>query len=318
MGCLDNIISIPDCNEIPSLSGFSITDLAGITVKKAANVATEKYMTGLNLLKDVRRKAVLEVKNDIIKFMQSNGLAPMTITSTWNTKDVSSSSVKLATNLGDFRGIVVKSQKRNCLIKKIHIKTVYVMADYDGELILRVEDGEFSYPYPFTSVSGVTNRININFTAEGDELYLLLPDTVDVFHVLPNCQCSGNQKKSDCAKVIGYYNGIETKTEGYGIYADVQCKCVYDYILCQLSTDGLLGEAVMYKAGVNIMDEQIKGDRLNYFTTYGRVQAEMTKAEWENKYIELWNGLIQALPKWLQRVDNCGCIECGSERRANI
>lgn len=317
--CLNDIISVPDCDNEESLSGFSVNDLPGITIKSAAQVASEKFMSGINLIKDAKRRAILQVRNDVVTFLQANGYVPSIARGVWSTLDKRDGSLKAATSLGDYRGIVVKSQQKNCLIRKIHLPAVYVKANYTGSLTLVIEDGEKSYTYAFDSVAGSISKVYVNFTAETDEVYILLPDTVDVYSVTPNCQCGGRSTpKSDCAKVMGYYNGIETKSEGFGIWADVVCKCDYDNLLCYLATNGMLGEIVLYKTGVNIMDESIKTDRLNYFTTYKRDEAEATKAEWSNIYAEKWNTLIQALPNVLPTIDKCGCIDCGSRRMANI
>jgi hypothetical protein len=319
--CLDNIISIPDgCSEPEtSLSGFAITDLPGVSIKQSAAIADEKFVTGIDLLKDARRRAILQIRNDLVAFLQGNGYVPQLVQRIWSTLDRRDGTLKPATNLGDHRGIVVKAQKKNCLLRKIHIPYVYVKADHTGSLVLRIEDGENSYPFAFESVAGSISKVAVNFTAETDEVYLLLPDTLDVYSVVPNCQCGGSTTpKSDCAKVVGYYNGIETKSEGFGVWADVQCKCDYAYLLCQLATEGMMGEIVLYKTGINIMDERLKTDRLNHFTIYGREEAESIKAEWTRIYNEKWNTLITSLPALLPRMDKCGCIECGNYRSANI
>lgn len=319
--CLDNIISIPDeCGESEaSLSGLAISDLPGITIKQTAEIASEKFISGVNLLKDARRRAILQLRNDLISYLQGNGYVPKLVQRIWSTLDKRDGSMRPATSLGDYRGIVIRSQQKNCLLRKLHIPYVYVKADHTGTLVFRIEDGENSYPFSFDSVAGSISKVAVNFTAETDEVYILLPDVLDVYSVLPNCQCGGSTTpKSDCAKVLGYYNGIETKSEGFGIWAEVQCKCDYSYLLCHLATEGLMGEILLYKTGVNIMDERLQTDRLNYFTTYGRPEAERIKEEWSALYNEKWNTLIAALPSLLPTIDKCGCIECGNYRAANV
>ncbi|HYD19944.1 MAG TPA: hypothetical protein VEB40_00610 [Flavipsychrobacter sp.] len=321
LSCLDNIVSIPDgCMETEtSLSGFSITDLPGVTIKLGAAIADEKFVSGLNLLKDARRRAILQIRNDLLGYLHGNGYVTQSVQRTWSTLDRRDGSLKAATSLGDYRGIVVKSQRRNCGLRKLHIPYTYIKANHTGSLVLRIEDGEHSYPFSFDSVAGSISKVAVNFTAESDEVYLLLPDVLDVYSVVPNCQCGGSTTpKSDCAKVVGYYNGIETKSEGFGIWAEVQCKCEYSYLLCQLATEGLFGEVLLYKTGVNIMDERTKTDRLNYFTIYGTEEAEAIRQEWTELYNEKWNSLITSLPGLLPRLDKCGCIECGNYRAANI
>lgn len=316
--CLDNIISIPECGEQESLSGRSITDLPGIGITQAANIASEKFMTGLNLLRDARRRAILDIQTDLIGFLQGNGFVPKIFQKTWSTLYKLTGGTVEGTDIGDYRGIVLKTQVKNCLLKKLYIPYVHIYPAYTGTVVLRIEDGENAYPYTVQLVAGEPIKVRVNFTAVTDEVYILLPDYVGVYSVTPNCQCSSTHAKSDCAKVIGYYNGIETKSEGFGIWADVQCKCDYGYILCQLATDGMLGEIVMYKTGVNIMDERLKTDRLNYFTTYGREEAVGIKAEWQQEYVARFNRMLDAMGSYLPRIDKCGCIECGSYRIANV
>lgn len=318
LACLEHIISIPGCGNEESLSGYSITDLTGISIKQSANVATEKHVSGLNLLRDVRRRAYMAVRNDVITFLKGNGYIANSTTSAWSTMELRDGSIEAATSAGDYRGIVIKKTQRGSVLHKMHIPYVMVKAAHTGTLLLRVEDGENAITYPFESVSGSISKVKINYTAESDVVYLLLPDTIDVYSVKPNCSCGGSSTpKSKYFTTKGYYNGIETKQEGFGIWTDVVGKCEYDYLLCYLATDGLLGEIVMYKAGVFIMDEQIKSDRFNYYTVYDKEQAAQTGQEWENHYRERFNTLVQSLPKILPNIDPL-CIDCRSRRIANV
>lgn len=79
-----------------------------------------------------------------------------------------------------------------------------------------------------------------------------------------------------------------------------------------------MGEIALYKTGINIMDERIKTDRINYFTTYGQAEAESIKAEWTAIYQDKWKSLIESLPAILPGMDKCGCVSCGSYRAANV
>lgn len=138
---------------------------------------------------------------------------------TWSTLDKRDGSIKLATNLGDFRGIVVK--KRRQQKGALFIPYIYIKSDHTGALVLRIEDGEHSYPFTFDSVAGSISKVGVNFNASGEEVHILLPDVIDVYSVQPNMQI-GMLPKCDFATCVGYCNGLETEGESFGIWANVE------------------------------------------------------------------------------------------------
>lgn len=315
--CLDNIISIPDCGEQISLSGFSITDLSGLSIKRTAKVADERYMSGINLMADKRRLAILKIRNDVIAFVAGNGYQANTVKGVWQSRTKKIGGLIGAGEAGQYRGMVIYSRRSDCLLQKVYIPTVYVKTNVTGTLVLRVIDGNVIYAFPYDSIAGTTMAVDIDFTAEFREVKIMLPSDTQVYSLEPNCQCN-NLPKSDCVESFGIDNNVMDKTEAYGIYADIQCKCDYTYLLCALAKQGLLGEAVLYLTGALIAEEAVSSDRLNFETLYGAEQWAVKAKEWEAVYIEKWNTLVQSLPKLLPTIDKCGCIECKTQVKANV
>lgn len=316
--CLNNIFSIKACAGEPekSLSGFDLFDLPGISINQAAQIADADYMTGINLLKDKRRLAILKLKNDLLAYLQSAGYLAATLTDTFRGGDLAASGNITPIGAG-WRGMVAYSKKR-CGIRRLFISDIYVKVDYTGPLVIRIEEGNgLFYDYNVNVTAGVINVFGVDFSAESEEVRVLIPGTMPAYSVTPNCGCG--QSGNDCVKVSGISNGTLSSVESYGVWADIQCRCDYDQLLCALGRDGLFGEVALYLTGVLIMDEAIKTDRLNYFTTYGAEQAAATKREWELEYGEKWNVLIASLYAILPKLDNCGCIDCtGISVRANV
>jgi hypothetical protein len=285
----------------------------------AASIADADYIQGITLLKDKRRLALLKIQNDLMKFLHANGYIANLFSSLWRSGETRSKTIEGGA-ADQFRGAVFYTKtdsKKACLLKRMQIPAVYIKADYDGAAILTIVDGPNEYDYDVTLYAGKTVKVNVKFKAEYEEVMVLLPSNIPVYSVDPFCDCP--DKKSDCVKVLGISNGGTNTSESYGISCDVQCACDYELILCALANKGLLGEVVMYKTGVEIMDERLKTDRLNYFTTYGRQEAQEIMKEWEARYGDAWNTLITALPKTLLQIDGCGCLDCGGTKiRANV
>jgi len=321
--CLQNIISLREiCDETEeSLSGFDLFDLPGMSIRQAADIADEGYISGKALLKDKRRIATLKIKNDLIKYLQGNDFIPHLITNVFRSGALrrgGEAYIVQPLNNEGWRGTTLYPVRSECKLRKLLVTTVYLKTDFTGPAVLRITDDNDVYDYDVELHEGAIDAIEVNFVSEGTRtLEILLPDSIGVYSVKPDCGCGGTA--NDCARIMGSMGSTTTTNEGFGVWADVQCFCDYDQLLCALGRQGLMGEILMYATGVEVMDERLKTDRLNYFTIYGRDEAKETKSEWSFKYNEAWNSLIGALPKLLPHIDRCGCIDCGGMSiRTNI
>lgn len=320
--CLQNIISIKDpcdpLNTPQSLSGFDLFDLPGLTYKSASQVADSDYVSGLNMLRDKRRLAILKIKNEIFTWLQYGNYIPNSNTDIYRTGELrrmrDSKVIPASTGNGK-RGAVVYGTNPPSALKKVRITDVYIKSDYTGNTKLYVEDGATTYEYLIALNAGKINAISLNFSADTDEVRLVLADNIPVYSVDPNCSCG--DKKSSYAKTAGIDSGATNTQESFGIWADVSYSCDLDYLLCQLSRNTIFGEMMLYLTGALVMDERLKTDRLNYFTIYGQEEAEKIKDEWMLEYGSKWNTLIQSLPNLLPKMDHSGCIQCKGVRIAS-
>lgn len=318
--CLDNLISIKGlCDNDESISGVDLFDLPGMSIEKASAAAGAKAVSGKNLLIDKVRIATLKMKNDLMTFLHGNGYIPNLTTNIFKTGEPPKRpSLIDPANGGQYRGIQIRGAYGNtCIMKKLFVSQVYIKSNLTGAAVMRVEDGNDIYDYDIQLHAGQTDIITINFTAKYTNINILLADTLGVYSVEPNCGC-GTQSNG-CAKTVGLSGAVTTNLQGYGIYADVQCICDYDEMLCKFVKMGILGEILKYGAGIEIMDEITKSDRLNYFTIYGKEAAQETKIEWSGEYANLWNTFIKSLYKILPGIDRCGCIDCGGTQiKSNV
>lgn len=317
--CFDNIISIKDpCatytvqNPAPaSLSGFDLFDLPGISLKKANMIADEDYQSGLNLLKDKRRLAILSIHSELLSVMNANGMIAKSATSIFNTAGEFRGTSATGTGLA---GIRITNKVVSCSLKKMRIENVYVAGyvNVDTETTLTIVDGPTTYNYPITIKPNKTTRVKVAIQAQTNIIYAYVSSTELPYRysINPNCGCGS--KDNSCAAVVGINNGvIEDRNESYGVWADVVCECDYSFLLCALASNSIMGEIVLYKTGVNILDEALKTDRLNYLTIYGKEDCAATKTEWENIYREKWNLLVASLKNTITNIDRCGCVDCG-------
>lgn len=324
--CFDNIISIKDpCatytaeNPAPtSLSGYDLFDLPGVSYKKANLIADENYQGGISLLSDKRRLAILSIHSELMATMNANGMVAKLATDVFNTAGEFRTTT--ATAVGN-AGIRITNKVVNCILKKLRLENIYVAAAVGANTNtnLVVVDGATTYTYPITLKPGKTTKLNVGIQAKSSLVSVYINDNnvLTRSSINPNCGCGANN--NGCASVVGLSNGVEDRNEAYGIWAECLCECDYSLVLCSLASNGLMGEIVLYKTGVNIMDECLKTDRLNYFTIYGKEEAKATKDEWENIYREKWNLLVSSLKNTLYKIDRCGCVDCtGVAIKANI
>lgn len=90
-------------------------------------------------------------------------------------------------------------------------------------------------------------------------------------------------------------------------YFKVNCcadNCDVEEIFCNYSTQ--LAIPFQFLLGVMIMNQRIFSDRLNYFTTVGKEEAEELKAFYQVQYEKYLKGAVKAIPQGILN----GCFEC--------
>jgi len=325
MSCLNNILGIKStCNpstETP-LSGMYITDYPGITIQSAANINDEKTVTGYNYLVDLRRRAMQRLSNDIIAHINTNYRVSSFITNSFKSGEYNTPFTALSQGTtGQRRCMKITSLKSWCRMYKMVLNKVRIYSAETIDVALHIVDtyGGVTYTPTISLEAGVVTEFVVNKVINGTEAIVTIPSDVSVYSNKPDCGCGG-RPKNEYLRFDGINNGTALTTEAYGIECDVTMKCDVSTLVCDMATDGVIGQAAYELCGAMFYDEAVKNHRINYLTIYkGDELKEQAKAGFD-MYSNYINQALAGMANYLGNSDgNCGCVDCGGVQiKSNI
>ena len=311
--CIENIIGVRGvCGnaDTESLSGYYISDYPGITIKTASQINDEKTITGYNYLLDLRRRAMMKLNSDVLAYINANYRVNSIPSSVWSTGEFKASYLTTSQNN---RGIVAYKQKPQCRFYTMVIQSIRILTNHTGSTTLTISDtGGMVYTIPVTLTAGVVKELVINKEIIGNEVQITLPGSIAPYSTGVNCGVGcGGSMRNECVRINGL-NGTNLNTsEGYGISANIICKCDLSRITCDLATQSLLGQSAYELCGAMFYEEAISNNRISYLTIY---QGEQLKAESDkaySRYEGYITNMFAGLRNYLVQNDgNCKCVDC--------
>jgi hypothetical protein len=322
--CFENIIGIRAVcsDDIEPLSGYYITDYAGITLQSASNVADEKTKTGYDYLVDLRRRAMKRLSADIHAKINQEYRVNSFVTNSFRSGEVVMplATISAGTN-GQRRGLVIASQRTHCRFYKMTVNRVRISSQTTGDYALQITDvGSGTVLQSVVSLeAGITKEFEINKPMLGNEIHITIPSDVAVYSMKPDCGCGGKAKQ-DYFTFNGISNGVTNTTQSYGIECDITLKCDLSALICDMANDGIIGQCAYELCGAMFYDEMTKTNRFNYLTIY---KADEIKAQAQagfEAYSNYMNAMFAGLRNYLVNNDgNCGCVDCsGVQIKANV
>jgi hypothetical protein len=314
--CLQNIVSVkdlcPGAIQEVSTSGYDIWQAPEVRYKGIAAITDEKYVRGRNMLVAIREMAIREVESDFLKIITTNGYNIDLGIAGFSTGQFNATITNAPAPVE--RGIVIHSA-RPSVIRKIKITQIQVFpVDSVAVIPLKIYDNGQVATYNIQLVGGQINTFNIDYTASGDFIRIVLDSSaLRTYGSQLTCMVGcGGTLPNECGYVKGWNGTGEVKSEGFGINAVFSCDCAYSQLLCYWAKQ-FVGEIVWYKMRALVQEERLNSDRLNNFTIYNREEAKEKHAELENIYREKWNTFAHALPELLKNLRD-SCIICNKAK----
>lgn len=319
-GCLRNIVTLgicPDAGE--SLSGFTLMQADGISLKNLANIADDSTVKGTDLAMQKKELSINQVYNDFIAALQSQNI----ITNLTVKEHYSASFVTNQNNgiYSGFRGQTLHKVHTRDGLKKQKITSIECYPLTSGNTTLRIDDGRSVYNYPVTVIA---NQVNVFDESNLSGLPLIVDaqtieitiDQSEILFAKSSIICHkgcGGQMPNDCGWVDGWNGIAATKNEGYGLNIKFSCECDYGRILCDLSKS-FIGEIIWLKWQINIFREQLKSNRFNNWVIYNgeKIQNEILP-DLTQQYNEKWNALMNGVYNILKSY-NDDCLNCRGRR----
>ena len=309
--CLEKIVSVRDvCSTLPTqnTSGYDLMDAPEINIGRINDIANAEYNSGYKILKNCVRLALRDMQNDFISTLSANNI----IASSTPAQDIATGNFSSlnTNNANGLKGIVLHKRSSEG-IKKLRVKKlrIYPVNDHESVDIKFIDSGNQSV-IKVALVGGQVNEFAIDYTAEGDEIKILMEGVQTYSSVLTCLIGCGGSMPNQCGYVKGWNGYSEVNSEGFGINAVFSCECDYSQILCQQSRN-FVGLLIWIKARINVLEERINSTRINPFVIYGAEDAKQQRLELLNEYNEKWNLFIQTIPNIIQSDE---CFTCNKSK----
>lgn len=321
MSCLNNIVSLGLCDDVDSLSGFTLLQADGMSIKNLANIADETTRRGIDLALQKKQLAIIEVKNDFIAALHSNRIVT-------NVSIQNYHSAGFLPNANDgiyagYRGQTIHKIPKRGKLSKMYIKEIQCYPLTSGNTTIKIDDGINVYTY---NVAVVANQVNVfdadslsGFPFEVNKMTHAVEVTIDQSQILfaksniiCHKGCSGNVP-NPCGWVDGWTGTQAVKSEGFGLNIVFYCECDYEQILCDLAKT-YIGELIWLKWQMGIFREHLNSNRFNNWVVYNQEKITQTiLPDLNERYTTKWNALMQGAFGILKSY-NDECLNCRGVR----
>lgn len=324
MACLTNYIGVYGyCgNDVPTSGLYINKNLAGISLKRAANIAEGEIQTGVALLNqaidngvEISRSALVSEMLGTVRFNSITssgqyGKYELDFTDTDNYLTVVAASRGLKFQLDN-----------NCRLSTIYVRRVQILTNTTvTNGTLTITDGGEVTTYTFSAAAKEITFVETNYKAVSPTVLITLNNAAisvadsDLYYN-GNCGYCCNDCGGGCDSGLSVWGWDGTNTTGstYGLSALVDVMCDEKKFFCEISAIPDVAWMSLYNAGIWAFEYALLSNRINVYTNYGNDQISAQIAQWQQLSDAIKAKVVKQLPKYLLSIDTC-CIECNSSR----
>jgi hypothetical protein len=267
-----NFIGIKgSCNNVLPTSGLYINSLTGVDLCTASMVANEDFQTGVELLQDLEKTAILLTKRHFLSMLDS--YYNYSFASSLRTIGRHYDDFEANSYLGE-RGYEIENTSGDEL-QEMYVDYVEINSDAAyANVPYRIIDGTTITAGTVNLVSGI-NRLNLDYTAKNRKVSFVIDiSTLTQIPVSSNAgsglcgqcpgECTGHENTCFISRNIQKLtveSSFSYAGNAAGITMGVQCRCSEDNLICKFKDK--LAVAIWYHYGALLMDEVIHSKRAN-------------------------------------------------------
>jgi len=303
MQCFNNLVGIrSNCGDTEPESGRYIQDLPLITLKNV-DAAITSQNSAKDLLQTIISRASIYMYEDIINRMspyyRSTSVIEQRDMGYYN-KDMQS----IAGSSGYLKGVEVKITKYPYLV--FHISQISLFTDYSGDVDLLVYDLQQNKLLDTITVTAVADEITL---VDVNKSYPTNKQALDLFigynstginsyktnlYTLAHSGCRtcsgggyGSQycwfypRKIQASKSKINYN-LESSGDSAGLSLTYSLQCTLEPFICSIKNR--LSLPLMYRAGMEILNELKASDRLSSVVVFQRKEIDEFYQYFESQY----------------------------------
>ena len=214
-------------------------------------------------------------------------------------------------------GLII--EKRPTKLTKLNLQRVYFKSHNEvNDLDITITDGVQTQVETISALADEEIIIDLNFITDNLSITITyecagVSQTVEPYtgNISPfdrwGCSdCSGHHSEYLRMRSLDF-EGDESLV-WYGIRADVQLICDTEKMICLLAHKNKV--VFLYALGVELMNEFVASDRLNFLTLNNKDWAAAKSLEWEARYKEMWAVNGQSIRRSLMNEEK-DCFTCG-------
>lgn len=305
-----------------STSNLYIEDLEGLSLKRVANIADARYKNGEDLALDKVAQAIRQVQSQILALLNQQGV---TMPQGFAAREfVSLSSNYHAPSVAK-RGVRVVRAKAQSPFSSFVVETLTLKSNTTGAHTIELLDESRAVLESRTVdlIAGQAATVPVNWKLFNPAFYVVFnqPNATPAKGAAQGSSagCCGSQYTYSDARnrwfFVQGWDGTQASAEAFGIGLRGNIQCELENLLCYLLP--YVANAVLWLAGVGILNECLATPRQNYFTILGEDWAREKRDEWQAKADQDLERLLPAHIQSLKNRDSL-CIVCDKLRAAEI
>jgi hypothetical protein len=319
--CTDNFIKFrtltcPGQVFTPSKSGKYFEDLEGISLTRIADVTTEKYKGVADFVNSRLAVAIDLMMDELIVKLPDHRFKQAVRTHRFGWfKESQYEAIS-----PKYRGQVLRKQYSPLsyfLIESVTLKANTTKLNHQ----IKIFEGSISNPVNLASyradlIAGQEITVHVNHRSYGQKLFVLT-DNTDVAmstSFIEGCHSCHEETYGSYGYnylIASGFDGVNHSGNTYGVRVDYSIRCDKELLFCKLAME--CKNAVLYRAGVEILKEWLSGDRMTFVSIYSEDWAKAKLVEWTEMSDYYLNLNIDGLSEYLTDLD-CLCLPCSGNR----
>lgn len=279
--CVNNFIGLSKkCQPTAPTSGLYIDMLEGLSVKNIASFTTGNAINAQALLNEKLELVFLDLKNNFSKVLFDNVVGHSVdslISPDFDDKSIDGNAQRRGIEIERKRGQLTK-----LVVERIYVKS----ASSVSGLVITITDGANPVTRTVDLTADLETLIEINYSTTGNKVNIYF-ENADVLPYVGNIHPYNEFCESDCMSCgceglkIRAMAGTSLLTSYRGIRLDASLQCDTEKMTCLIAQRMSL--TVLYMLGIQLLNELVASDRLNFLTVNNKEWAEAKKKEWQEK-----------------------------------
>lgn len=291
-------------------SGLWINDLPGMSLRTAAQVASEEYVSGAEFLREKINLGAKLVVNDFTEYM-GDLFNFNAVVETRNVGRFDEVQTLAAAPLE--RGQVWKRWRSE--VGRLYVEQIYLKSSASGVATVKIYDGQIVKTYTVDVLANQTMTVEIGYTADSEKIRIVFDQTNFPVYTYTMNQagmgCGSCGSSAPQGLYVSGWDGTQERATGYGLGAKVSVRCYEENVLCGLLPR--LHFLMWYRGGIETCSGIMYSNRVTPIAMFGKEDAAKLREELQKEYAINYNRLKKNISRHMLSL-KADCTTCKGDQ----